>query len=100
MLFHITVQTRSVFSIINLNQTNPNVRNNNNSKVGITKLTMSIEMPDIKQITFQTEWAKCLKIETVLIFKLLQMNHIIKKSALPFVKTAMRINNTGIKQLH
>ena len=59
MLFHITVQTRSVFSIINLNQTNPNVRNNN-SKVGITKLTMSIEMQDIKQITFQTKWAKCL----------------------------------------
>jgi hypothetical protein len=59
MLFHITVQIRSAYSIINLNQTNPNVRNNN-SKVGITKLTMSIEMQDIKQITFQTKWAKCL----------------------------------------
>lgn len=59
MLFHIKVQIRSAYSIINLNQTNPNVRNNN-SKVGITKLTMSIEMQDIKQITFQTKWAKCL----------------------------------------
>lgn len=55
MLFHITVQTRSVFSIINLNQTNPNVRNNK-SGVRITKLTMAIEMSDIKQITFK--WSR------------------------------------------
>ena len=53
-VFYITVQIKSVFSIINLNQTNPNVRNNK-SGVRITKLTMSIEMSDIKQITFQME---------------------------------------------
>lgn len=45
----------------------------------MSKLSLSRTIYDIKQLPFQMETARYLKIATVLIFKLQQMNYIIKK---------------------